>query len=182
MRTWEVTALIFCILVLSACSSQDDFLIGNQVFRPPTIAVTPAPILTNIPAAPSPTTANTPTPGSTPTPSCSNDLTFLEDITVPDGTTVSPGQEIDKHWRIRNSGSCNWNKEYRLQMIAGADFALNPEQLLYPARSNTEAVFNLFFTAPEENGTYSSAWQAFSPQGEPFGDTFFIQVVVSDAT
>ena len=182
MRAWEVAALIFFIPVISACSSRVNFPIGNQVFRPPTIAASSAPILTQIPATPSPTIAYTPTPFSTPTPSCSNNLTFLEDITIPDGTTVSPGLEIDKRWLIRNSGSCNWNEEYRLQMIAGADFGITPEQSLYPARSNTDVIINLSFTAPEENGTYSSAWQAFSPQDEPFGDTFFIQIIVSDAS
>jgi len=182
MHTWEVAALIFFIPVISACTGGDNYTIGNQVFRPPTIAVSPAPILTQIPAAPSPTISDTPTPFTTPTPSCSNDLTFLEDITIPDGTSVSPGQQIDKRWLIRNSGSCNWNKEYHLQMIAGADFGITTEQSLYPARSNTEVIINLLLTAPTENGTYSSAWQAFSPQGEPFGDTFFLQIVVSDAS
>lgn len=67
-------------------------------------------------------------------------------------------------------------------MIAGADFGITPKQSLYPARSNTEVIIDLLFTAPEENGTYSSAWQAFSPQDEPFGDTFFIQIVVTDAS
>ena len=67
-------------------------------------------------------------------------------------------------------------------MIAGADFGITTEQSLYPARSNTDVIINLSFTAPEENGTYSSAWQAFSPQDEPFGDTFFIQIIVSDAS
>ena len=182
MRAWEVAALIFFIPVISACSSWVNFPIGNQVFRPPTNAASSAPILTQIPTAPSPTIAYTPTPFSTPTTSCSNNLTFLEDITIPDGTTVSPGLEIDKRWLIRNSGSCNWNEEYRLQMIAGADFGITPEQSLYPARSNTDVIINLSFTAPEENGTYSSAWQAFSPQDEPFGDTFFIQIIVSDTS
>ncbi len=180
MRTWDVAALLSCILFISACDSRNKNSIDSQIFRPPTVAVSPAPILTQLPATNSPTALYTQTPFSSPTPSCSNNLTFLEDVTIPDGTIVSPGQEIDKRWLISNSGSCNWNVEYRLLMIAGADFGLHSEQSLYPARSNTEAIIQLLFTAPVENGTYSSAWQAFSPQGEPFGDTFFIQIIVSD--
>jgi hypothetical protein len=34
------------------------------------------------------------------------------------------------------------------------------------------------FKAPSEPGSYRSAWQAYNPQGEPFGDPFFIDFVV----
>jgi hypothetical protein len=38
----------------------------------------------------------------------------------------------------------------------------------------------MVFTAPSEAGTYRSAWQAHDPSGEPFGDLFFIEFVVSE--
>lgn len=105
-------------------------------------------------------------------------LTFLEDITIPDGTLVNPGDRLDKHWLIKNSGSCNWDEEYRIKLISGPDLGVPAEQALYPARSGFEATLRIVFTAPQEPGYYQSAWQAFNPRDVPFGDPFFIEVQV----
>jgi hypothetical protein len=53
------------------------------------------------------------------------------------------------------------------------------EQALFPARAGTEFEVRMQFTAPQEPGTYRSAWQAFDAQDQAFGDPFFIEVVVS---
>jgi hypothetical protein len=39
-------------------------------------------------------------------------------------------------------------------------------------------VLRMVFTAPQEAGTYRSAWQAYDPDGGPFGDPFYIEIVV----
>jgi len=33
-------------------------------------------------------------------------------------------------------------------------------------------------TAPPEPGTYTTAWQAIDPNGDPFGDAVFMEIVV----
>jgi hypothetical protein len=114
----------------------------------------------------------------TPTPACRTGLTFLEDITIPDGTIVAPGTHLDKRWLAENSGSCNWDQSYRIKIIAGPNLGASDQQALYPARSGTQAVIQIDFIAPSEPGSYRSAWQAFSPLGESFGDPFFIEIVV----
>ena len=53
------------------------------------------------------------------------------------------------------------------------------QQALFPARSDTEVVIRMNFIAPEEPDTYRSAWQTFGPDGEPFGDPFFIEIIVA---
>jgi hypothetical protein len=103
----------------------------------------------------------------------------VEDLTIPDGTQVAPGQIIDKRWRVENVGDCNWNEFYRLRLVAGPDLGSPSEQALYPARSGTQAMIRAFFVAPAEPGVYRSAWQAYDPQGRPFGDTVFIQIIVT---
>lgn len=147
----------------------------GQVYRPPTLfAQTPLVLL------PSPTNLETDSALlPTATPACSNGLRFVEDLTIPDGTQVAPGQIIDKRWRVENVGDCNWNEFYRLRLVAGPDLGSPSEQALYPARSGTQAMIRAFFVAPAEPGVYRSAWQAYDPQGRPFGDTVFIQIIVS---
>jgi hypothetical protein len=112
-------------------------------------------------------------------PVCQDNLTFIEDLTVPDGTYVDPGVVLDKRWKVRNSGSCNWDEAYRFKLIDGPEMSTHPEQALFPARSGSEAVIRLVFIAPLEPGRYRSAWQAFSPAGEAFGDPVYIEIIVN---
>lgn len=147
-----------------------------DLFRPPP-AAPQTPLV-----FPLPTASPTPLPERmlqpTPTLACSNQLRFLEDLTIPDGTAVAPGAPLDKQWRVENSGTCNWDFRYRLRLIQGPDLGATPDQALYPARSGTQAIIRLLFTAPQEPGIYRSAWQAHDPQGQPFGDVIYIEFVV----
>ena len=117
-----------------------------------------------------------------PTPSCTNGLTYLEDLTIPDGTVVDPGATLDKRWRVRNSGTCNWDERYHLRLVDGDPLGVEKEVPLYPARAGAEAIIRIVFTAPQKPGAYVSTWQAVDPQGNFFGDPIFIQIRVAAAT
>jgi hypothetical protein len=78
---------------------------------------------------------------------------------------------------VENQGTCNWNENYRLKLIAGTEISTPTERTLFPARSGTRAIINIQLSAPAEPGNYHSAWQAYSPSGEPFGDPIFIEIV-----
>jgi hypothetical protein len=174
---WETARyLIMACLVtgLAACRAAGPATptpgpIGG-VYRPPVAAAptTPAARPAN------PTLALRPTS----TPQCSNVLSYLEDLSVPDGSTVQPGSPVDKRWRLENSGSCNWDAQYSLRLIAGPSLGVPSEQALFPARSGTQFTLQIIFTAPNEPGTYRSAWQAYDPQGQAFGDPFFVEILV----
>lgn len=117
-----------------------------------------------------------------PKPACISNLTYQADLTIPDGTVVIPGQQVDKRWQVLNSGTCNWNERYRLKQVAGPDMGAPAEQALYPARSGSQALIRMLLTAPQDSGTYRSAWQAYDPDGNTFGDTIFIDIVVAAPT
>jgi hypothetical protein len=110
---------------------------------------------------------------------CDNQLQFLTDLSIPDGTQVTPGFQLDKQWQVKNTGSCNWGDGYTLRLIAGPEMGAVSPQSLIPARSGSEAVINIQFTAPGEPDRYRSAWQAFSPDGQPFGADIFIEIMVT---
>lgn len=110
---------------------------------------------------------------------CSDGLLFIQDLTIPDGTQVQPGELLDKRWEVENSGSCNWDNNYRVRLIAGPAMGASEELALYPARSGTRAIIRMIFTAPIEPDRYRSAWQAYNSQEEPFGDPFFIEINVA---
>ncbi len=158
--------LIGWIVLLTGCSDKST--------PPPLVFIPP----TSIPQPTATPLSIRPTPQASPTPSCTNDLRFLDDLTVPDGSVFAPGEPIDKRWQVRNSGTCNWDVRYRLRHLQGDTLGAAGDQALYPARAGAEAVIRILFTAPETPGEYFSAWQAVDPQGEPFGDPIFIQIVV----
>jgi hypothetical protein len=116
------------------------------------------------------------TPQST---DCENQLQWLYDLSIPDGTQVAPGFQLDKQWQVKNNGSCNWGEGYSLRLTAGPEMGATSPQSLIPARSGSEAVIRIQFTAPGEPGRYRSAWQAFSPDGKAFGDDIYIEIVVT---
>lgn len=112
------------------------------------------------------------------TPVCLDNLTWISDVTIPDGTEVTANSTLDKRWEVENSGNCNWDERYRLRLIAGPAMNAVQEQALYPARAGTKAVIQILFRAPAETGKYRSAWQAYNPGGQPFGDPIFIDISV----
>jgi len=110
---------------------------------------------------------------------CENQLKFVEDLTVPDGTEMEPGQSFSKRWLVKNSGSCNWDRSYSLQLISGLALSADKIQALYPARQATEAVLEITFTAPDNPGRYNSWWQAYDPDGDRFGDPVYLEISVT---
>jgi hypothetical protein len=146
----------------------------NIVFASPTAVEIAMPTATVTPR-PSPTPEE---PTATPLPPCSASLRYLGDITYPDGTLVSPGQRIQKQWLVENNGSCDWERGHRLKLVGGFPLGVFGEVALYPARAGTQAVIEIDFTAPLEAGLYRTAWQAFNPDGAPFGDAVYMEIVV----
>jgi len=161
-----IMALVF---FLSACGTQrtrltDEAAASYPTYQPPTA----------VPAAPEPVESPQPSPA----PVCVDGLLFVDDLTIPDGTIVSPGERLDKRWKVKNIGSCNWDVSYQIALIAGRVMKAPSQQALYPALSGTEVTIQMIFTAPRRAGTYRSAWQVFNADQQPFGDPFYIEIEV----
>ncbi len=175
MRSRRWLYLIALSLILTACGR-----LREMPTPTPTLAVFQAP--TQAPAAlalqATEVVQLTAESLPTPTPTCVDGLRYLEDITIEDGSVVAPGATLDKRWQVENSGSCNWKAGYTLRLIAGPDLGAPSPQALYPALSGTRAVIRIIFTAPQAPGAYRSAWQAFNPEGAPFGDPIYIDIQV----
>jgi hypothetical protein len=164
-----------CLILLSACNLKPQRVAPGDIQGPPFVPPTIVPTAT--PTKPAPKTSQSWTSGD-----CTNQLTFKSDVTIPDGTVVVPGSTMDKRWEVENSGTCNWDADYHLKLIAGPSLGAKTEQVLFPARSGSQATISVLFTAPNDPGKYRSAWQAFDPNGQAFGDAFYIEVVVTAPT
>ncbi len=168
--------MLLVLMLATACAPQAT----DTPFRPPTrpaptqMLATTTPIPAIHTSIPTPTVTATPTEGP-----CTNNLEFIQDVTIPDGTNIQRGATIDKQWLVSNSGTCNWDNTYRLKWIGGDPLGADQEQMLFPARAGTQATLRINFTAPNTEGTYQSAWQAYGPDGTAFGDPVYMQIIVT---
>jgi hypothetical protein len=174
----SLLAILLAILLASACAPTPT----PTPFVPPKAATATQPLVQgNTPVIPTSTPLPIITATPSPIPPCTDGLAFVEDVTVPDGTVVSSGENVDKRWLVQNNGSCNWDSSYRLKHVGGAEMGATIEQALYPARAGAQATIRISFTAPNEPGTHTTAWQAYNPDGIAFGDAVFMEIVVRPA-
>ena len=131
------------------------------------------------PTAPPPT--NTPMPESpaeTAVP-CSNGSQFIADVTIPDGTILQPGEQFDKVWRVKNSGTCPWTSGYRFVFVEGESFnGSTSVSLSGEVPPGAEFEFQLTLTAPTTPGQHIGAWELYDPQGVPFGSRYWVTIEV----
>lgn len=144
----------------------------------PGAAVTPLPGFTQIasPAAPGATQAL----GD----ACNNNV-FEGDITIPDGTVIKGGEDFQKIWKIRNTGTCYWDDGYTLVYIAGSENNLDPYNFEFKKSSDFVAPgdainIGLNLTAPCAVGKYEGHWRMRNDKGYYFGTMLSVYIEVKE--
>jgi len=110
------------------------------------------------------------------------------DITVPDDTTMQPGQAFTKTWRLHNTGTCTWTKDYTVALFSGEKMSA-PDSVTLPQKVDPgqNVDISVDMTAPLTPGTYqgnwklrnaSSTWFGIGPGG---GSPFWVRIIVSQA-
>jgi hypothetical protein len=150
---------------------------------------TPLPTLTPQPTyTPYPTTTvhNPPAPA----PQTCDQASFISE-TVADYTKFKPGDEFTKSWRLKNTGTCTWNPDYKLVFYSGDRMSgpksMDLDEYIKPGEY-VDIVIDL--EAPSEGGTYTGYWKLQSDDGDNFAqvyvtikvvDTFAVTSVSLDA-
>lgn len=138
-------------------------------YVPPTLVATPVNTPTVSPIRPIPASEDV---------NCRPYLAYVEDVTVPDGTIYPPGAEIVKTWRVENSGTCKWTKQYSLRFVDGYTMG-NSQRLALPVIApDSEGEITIVFTAPKNMGSYYSSWMAYDGEGQPFGEEIYMEIYV----
>jgi len=111
-----------------------------------------------------------------------NNSAFEGDVTIPDGTVLKPGEDFEKTWAIRNTGTCTWDEGYAFVFIGG-DNAIDPYDFKFKLTKDFvaggEAVnLSIKLTAPLKSGTYSGTWRMRNDQGYYFGQIFSVYIEV----
>lgn len=92
------------------------------------------------------------------------------DVTIPDDTQMSPGQSFTKTWRLRNSGTCTWAKDYSIAVFSGeAMNAPNSVPLPNKFEPGQSMDISVDLIAPTTAGTYQGNWKLRNASGTWFG-------------
>jgi hypothetical protein len=140
-------------------------------------AVPTAAIVPGATAAPTEPT-ETPPPPVTTEAGCTLNSQYVADVTIPDGTVMSPGAAFVKTWRVRNSGTCDWEAGFQLIFVGGAQMGGPPSVSLPAVAAGTETDISVNLTAPATYGTHKGTWRIRSTDGTAFGTNLTVLIEV----
>ncbi len=95
---------------------------------------------------------------------------FVDDITVDDGTVFAPGTSFVKTWRLKNSGSCTWNSNYKLVFDSGAVME-GASAVSFTGNVSPGQTVDPFghLEGPGDPGSYQGFWKLQNASGARFG-------------
>jgi hypothetical protein len=198
MQTKFTLLLLLLTLFLSACKGDADSITPTQslsdiqtaviqsitaqaLLLPPTSTATPSPTTipspTSILKVPAYATATTVTYSSAV--GCNNSA-YVSDVTIPDGTVLAPGESFTKTWKFYNSGTCAWSADYTITFASGNDMSGETTTLVESVSSGDTVNISVAMAAPDTEGTYTGYWQLTNAAGTLFGQSVYVQIVVSE--
>ncbi|MBN1264091.1 MAG: hypothetical protein JXA25_01265 [Anaerolineales bacterium] len=131
------------------------------------------------PPTASPPTAAPPTESAPPTdPPCTMNAAFVTDVTIPDGSEIAAGTDFTKTWRIRNSGTCDWDG---VQLVYSSGNQMNgPSVTTVPDTSpGSEVDVSVNLKAPSDPDDYTSYWRLRN-NGAFFGTNLIVVITVPE--
>lgn len=143
----------------------------------PTQPPTPTPEFVEPPPA-ADISAAAPRPSATPlnnkakamAPECKNAAVFVDDVNIPDNTSLKAGSRFIKTWRLKNTGTCTWNRNYQLVFVNGdALGGLISMPLNQEVKPGQTVDISIPFTCPMDEGSFQSNWMIKDEFGGVFG-------------
>lgn len=196
--------LLLFVLLFSACSgtasaTPEAALQDAYTAAAMTLAVqagTPTAMPTSMPTITLPTTQPLPTidalPTSTTIPGqiasstvsaangCNNAI-YVSDVTIADGTTLAAGEEFTKTWEFQNNGTCDWDEDYLIVFVNGSQMSGETTEIDQEVVSGATGDVSVSLVAPSTAGTYTGYWRLATSDGTAFGQSVYVQIVVSSS-
>ncbi|MBN1977357.1 MAG: hypothetical protein JW918_08145 [Anaerolineae bacterium] len=143
---------------------------------PTSPGATAVPGATEVPPVTGPT--ETPPPPVTTEAGCTLDSQYVTDVTIPDGTIMTLGAGFVKTWRVRNSGTCDWDAGFQLVFVSGNQMN-GPASVLLPAvAAGAQTDISVSLTAPNSYGTHKGTWRMRSIDGDVFGTNLTVVIAI----
>ena len=107
-----------------------------------------------------------------------NNLRLISDETIPAGTVLKPREPFTKTWKVENNGTCDWVYLYHFVFISGESMGAGPDRLGKVIEPGKWTQISLGLEAPNREGTYTGTWRFADQDGNPFGSTLTVSIVV----
>jgi hypothetical protein len=170
----ETLAFVYTSLAETALA-QVQAISTNTPVQP---TATPVPPATETPTIP-PTASATPnTPVAVATSACDN-AAYVADVTFPDNTVLAPDTKFEKTWTLKNTGTCSWNKDYRLIFVDGSAMSGQNTNISGPVAPGSTINVTVAMTSPHDDGTYTGYWRMMNDKGVRFGGSVTVVIKVS---
>jgi hypothetical protein len=154
---------------------------------PPTATPEPSATATEAPlaaATPTQAAAGSAASSSTPVPvdpdtafGCYN-AAFMAHVTIPYAPPFNPGERFTKTWRVKNTGSCDWPRGFKIMFISGDRFGADTIEIGQKVITGAVTEISLKMTAPNLTGLVSSNWQMATEIGKPFGSVLSASITL----
>ncbi len=108
-----------------------------------------------------------------------NNAIYVSDVTIPDGTVLAPGEAFTKTWKFQNTGSCEWTDSYLITFISGTDMNGEDTEIGDTVAVGSSGEVSVSLAAPDSEGTYIGYWRMADEDGNAFGQSVYVQIVVS---
>ena len=95
------------------------------------------------------------------------DASYAADVTIPDNTQLDNGEEFEKTWRVRNTGTCAWPEDTVLAFSSGEQMDGPDSVEVGSLDADAQVEVTVKMKAPAEPGRYTGVWQMKT------GDGFF---------
>jgi hypothetical protein len=109
-----------------------------------------------------------------------NDAAYVSDVTVTDGTILAPDESFTKTWKFQNTGTCAWNEDYQISFVSGNDMDGDTTDIDQDVETGDTGDISISLVAPSREGSYTGYWRLADGDGNLFGQSVYILIVVSE--
>ena len=109
-----------------------------------------------------------------------NDGIYVSDVTIPDGKDPCSWRGVRKTWKFQNTGSCEWNEDYLLTFYSGNKMDGDNTPIEKVVSVDDTASLSVLLVAPETEGTHTGYWRLADEDGNSFGQSVYVLIVVSE--
>jgi Ig-like domain from next to BRCA1 gene len=108
-------------------------------------------------------------------------LLWIKDVTIPDGTHMKAGEVFTKTWLVQNIGGCAWRAGFTFNNVGGNPMRGNGVTLQEPIQTGSKREISVELVVPSgQSGLIQSSWRMADAEGNYFGDTLSINILVGD--
>jgi hypothetical protein len=108
-----------------------------------------------------------------------NNLAFIRDVNIPAGTVFEKGQDFKKTWKVQNTGTCDWTRQYFLVPAGGDTLGGEAMKITKVVTVWDWSEVSVELQAPKTPGKYTSYWRVSNGQSA-FGATLSVTIVVKE--